>query len=409
MRKKIIWFVGATFLATALLAGCQTMLTHVKATKAMHEGRYEESIALFREVLKNNENNVEALKGLGETYLRMKKAPEAVAMLEKAHRLDPDDKVAGINLGLAYSLTEEYDKALQVWRPYVEKEPTSDLSAVVRKQITLALYKDAAKKAKAAVKQEAALQAAPGDPNALAVTYFSDKGLTAQSRPLQKAMAAMLITDLSKAKSLKVVERIRLQKLLEELQLGTSGLVEDKTAPRVGRLLGAGKIVTGNMLGAGGDKLDVKGLLTNVPTGGEVGRQHANGPVTEFFKIEKAIAFGILKDMGIRLTKEEEATIGRYATQSYPGLIYYGEGLDAQDRGEWDKAIEIFQKCLKEDPTGPCVAALLEAPSSGDAEASVDAAAMSESVGVAAEAAAAADAAAASDASGGGGGGGGGH
>jgi len=174
----------------------------------------------------------------------------------------------------------------------------------------------------------------------------------------------------------------------------------------VGRLLGAGKIVTGNMMGVGGDKLDVKGLLTNVPTGGEVGRQDASGLINEFFKIEKAIAFGILKDMGVQLSKEEEATIGRYATQSYPGLLYYGEGLDAQDRGEWDKAVAIFQKCVKEDPTGPCVAALQEAPSSGDAEASVDASAMSESVGVAAEEEAAA-AAAASDASGGGGGGGG--
>lgn len=406
MTRKVLWYVGLVFLAVALLAGCQMMLTHVKATKAMHEGRYDESISLYKEVLKTNENNVEALKGLGEAYLRIKRVPEAAATLEKAHRLDPDDKVAGINLGLAYSLSEDYDKALQVWRPYVEKEPDSNLSAVIRKQMTLALYKDAAKKAKAAVSQEAALQAAPGEPHALAVTYFSDKGLAAQSRPLQKAMAAMLITDLSKAKSLKVVERIRLQKLLEELQLGTSGLVEDKTAPRVGRLLGAGKIVTGNMMGVGGDKLDVKGLLTNVPTGGEVGRQDASGLINEFFKIEKAIAFGILKDMGVQLSKEEEATIGRYATQSYPGLLYYGEGLDAQDRGEWDKAVAIFQKCVKEDPTGPCVAALQEAPSSGDAEASVDASAMSESVGVAAEEEAAA-AAAASDASGGGGGGGG--
>ncbi|HOG15813.1 MAG TPA: tetratricopeptide repeat protein [Syntrophales bacterium] len=400
MARKITWYIGAAFLAIAFLAGCQTMLTHVKATRAMQEGRYEESISLFREVLKKNENNVEALKGLGETYLRMKKTPEAVAVLEKAHRLAPEDKVAGVNLGVAYNMNEQYDKAVQLWRPYVEKEPASNLSAVIRRQITLALYRDAAKKAKEAVKQEALLQAAPGEPNALAVTYFSDKGLTQQSKPLQKAMAAMLITDLSKTKSLKVVERIRLQKLLEEMQLGTSGLVDDGTAPRVGRLLGAGKVVTGNMIGEG-DKVDVKRLLMNVPTGGEVGRQDANGLVKEFFKIEKAVAFGILKDMGVQLSKEEEATIGRYASQSYPGLIYYGEGLDAQDRGEWDKAIAIFQKCLKEDPTGPCAAALLEAPSGDDAEASFDVGTMGNAVGVAA----ANDAAAAADSSGGGGGG----
>ncbi|HOG06731.1 MAG: tetratricopeptide repeat protein [Syntrophales bacterium] len=397
---------GGALLIILLLSGCQTILTHVKATKAMHDGRYEESVALFQEVLKKNDNNAEALKGLGETYLRMKKAPEAVAPLEKAHQLYPSDKVAGINLGLAYNMIGEHDKALQVWRPYVEKEPDTNLSIVIRKQMTLALYKDAAQKAKEALKNEtalrAALKASPGDPDTLAVTYFGDKGLTEQARPLQKAIAAMLITDLSKAQSLKVVERIRVQKLLEELRLGGSGIVDKRTAPRVGRLIGAGKIVTGNMLTAGNDKMDVKGLLTNVPTGGEIGRQDAGGPVKEFFKIEKAIAFGILKDLGVQLSRKEEETIGRYATQSYPGLLYFGEGLDAQDRGEWDKAIEIFQKCLKEDPTGPCSVALLDAPSGNDVEASVDAAAMASAMGTAQ----AEDASAAASSSGGGDGGG---
>jgi TolB-like protein len=242
------------------------------------------------------------------------------------------------------------------------------------------------------VRQEAVLQKASGDPNTLAVTYFGDTGLHEQAKPLGKALAAMLMTDLSKAKSLKVVERIRLQKLLEEIQLGTGGMVDPRTAPRVGSLLGAGKIVTGNMLVAGGEKIDVNSLLTSVPTGGEVGKQEAKGLLREFFKLEKAIAFGVLRDMGIPLTKEEEETIGRYASQSYAGLLYYGEGLDAQDRSEWDKAIAIFQKCLTEDPNGPCTTALLEAPSGDDAEASTSVVAL----GVLASTAAMADAAAAS-------------
>jgi tetratricopeptide (TPR) repeat protein len=400
--KRAWGVVGLAVLAAVFLSGCQTMITQVKANLAMQQGRYDESVALHREVLNKNENNVEALKGLGETYLRMKKEPEAAAVLEKAHRLSPDDKVVAINLGLAYNLQEEYDKALQIWRPVAEKDPNSNLSAVIRKQITLALYRDGTKRAKEAVRQEAALQAASGASNTLAVTYFGDKGLPEQASPLGKAFAAMLMTDLSKAKSLQVVERIRLQKLLEEIQLGTSGLVDLRTAPRVGRLLGAGKIVTGNML-AGGEKIDVSGLLTNVPTGSEVGKQEANGLLTEFFKIEKAIAFGILRDMGVPLTKEDKETIGRYATQSYRGLLYYGEGLDAQDRNEWDKAIAIFQKCLTEDPTGPCAAALLEAPSGNDAAASVSVTLMGVSVRAATEA----DNAAAAAASGGGGGDGG--
>jgi tetratricopeptide (TPR) repeat protein len=400
--KRAIWTICLAVLAAALLSGCQmsaTLVTQIKASKAMLEGRYEDSVALYREVLQKDADNVEALKGLGETYLRMKKEPEAVAVLAKALRLSPEDRMAAVNLGLAHSLNGEYDKAIGVWRAVIEKDPDSNLSAVLRKQITLALYKDAAKQAKEAVRREASLKTARGDANTLAVTYFGAKGQSEQSIPLRKAFAAMLITDLSKTKSLKVVERIRMERLLEEIRLGESGLVDARTAPRICRLLGAGKIVSGNLLVTGGGKMEISSLLTSVATKAEAGRQQASGPVNEFFKIEKAIAFGIVRDTGVSLTKTEEETIGRYATQSHRGLLYYGEGLDAQDRGEWDKAIAIFQKCLTEDPTGPCAAALLEAPSGDDAAAS-------DSVGGMATATAAAASADASAGSSGGDGGG---
>lgn len=397
--KRVLRMVGLVVLTALLLSGCQTLMTQLKANMAMQKGNYTDAVALYREILQKDEGNVEAWKGLGETYLRMKREAEAAKALENAHRLSPDDKVAAINLGLAYNLQGEYDKTLQLWRPIVEKDPESNLSAVIRKQITLVLYRAAEKQAREAVRQETALQAAPGAPNRLAITYFGDKGLPAQAKPLQKALAAMLMTDLSREPSLQVVERIRMQKLMEEIRLGESGLVDQRTAPRVGRLLGAGKVVTGNILASPGDKLAVYGLLTDVSTGGGVGKQEASGLLREFFKMEQAIAFGILRDMGIPLTKERTEAIGRYVAQSYQGLIYYGEGLDAQDRGEWDKAIVLFQKCLTEDPNGPCVNALREAPSGDDAAAAADMAGMAAAVGTAA----AADAAAASGGGDGGG------
>jgi curli biogenesis system outer membrane secretion channel CsgG len=65
----------------------------------------------------------------------------------------------------------------------------------------------------------------------------------------------MLITDLSEVKGLQIVERIKLQALVEEMGLGASGLVEANTAPRVGKLLGAQWLI-------GGDILDGKLYIT---------------------------------------------------------------------------------------------------------------------------------------------------
>ena len=50
---------------------------------------------------------------------------------------------------------------------------------------------------------------------------------------------------------IKVVERAILDKLLEELKLGSSELADKKTAIKVGRILGARLILTGTLINSG--------------------------------------------------------------------------------------------------------------------------------------------------------------
>ncbi len=478
-RSMILLLLAAVF----LLAGCGSVTLQVKANSALQNKRYDEALAAYQEILKADPNNTEALKGIGETYLRMKKSPEAISFLEKAYKADPDRRTV-INLGLAYAETGNYGKAIETWDVLLAREPDSNIANMVKKQRLLALYKDASKQAKQALAQERDLissgliarweatptpaqqetlreepppkpskktkrsrtsrkartsrkgktktemkaaaplpktRVAPAKPgiasvpketldkafpvndNTLAVSPFGEKGNTEKTKHLRKALAAMIITDLSKAKGIQVVERVRLQKLLDELKLGQSGIVDPATSPRIGRLLGAGKIVSGSMLGAGADDLHILRILTSVSTGKDLGDQDARGKAEEFFKLQKAIVFGILKDLGIRLTPADEEIINRYATRSYQGLLLYGEGLDWQDLGEWDKAIDAFTRCANVDPTGPCGPALAGSPSSGEAASGVEA--VVASITVAAEA----DVAAAQASGAGGGGGGGGH
>ncbi len=81
--------------------------------------------------------------------------------------------------------------------------------------------------------------------NTVAVLYFENKTGRSEFIPLQKGLALMLLTDLFKIRELQVVERIRIQALVEEMGLGASGMVDSQTTPRVGRLLGARLIIGG--------------------------------------------------------------------------------------------------------------------------------------------------------------------
>jgi curli biogenesis system outer membrane secretion channel CsgG len=60
-------------------------------------------------------------------------------------------------------------------------------------------------------------------------------------------MADMLVTELVNQKKFKVIERSELQKVMNEQEMGQSGLVSAETAAKIGKLLGLQYIITGSV------------------------------------------------------------------------------------------------------------------------------------------------------------------
>jgi len=65
-------------------------------------------------------------------------------------------------------------------------------------------------------------------------------------RAMSKGIAAIVIADLTQVPGLKVLEREKVQKLLAEMRLGESGLTENSTAVRTGRMMRAEKVIVGS-------------------------------------------------------------------------------------------------------------------------------------------------------------------
>jgi TolB-like protein len=63
---------------------------------------------------------------------------------------------------------------------------------------------------------------------------------------MAKGLAAMIIADLSKVPGLKVLEREKVQLLVDEARLGSSGIADPRSAVRTGQLLRAEKVIVGN-------------------------------------------------------------------------------------------------------------------------------------------------------------------
>ncbi|MCB2145254.1 MAG: hypothetical protein KQI81_02185 [Deltaproteobacteria bacterium] len=222
--------------------------------------------------------------------------------------------------------------------------------------------------ARQALAQEAALGAAQMPDNTLSVLYFSNSTGQPALDALSKGLAFMLMTDLSTIKGLTLVERVKLQALVEEMGLGASGLVDPGSAPRVGRLLGARFLVSGNLSGAvgsgsSGDALDEGAIsraletriridpgLLDVPSAQESDLPAAEGLVSVLFQIEKDLLFSIVEQLKISLSEKEKAALRIPLTTSGRALFYFFMGLDYSDRGMYDRAGSFYEKASQADP-----------------------------------------------------------
>lgn len=283
---------------------------------------------------------------LGFWYLKTGRIEEAIAEFATALKKEPGDPFSIYYLGLAYLNKEDFEKTIQIWKGYRNKI-NPQVEEEIERHLTLIQIAQSRKFAAKAVAEEKKLATVKPDSNTIAVCYYQDLSPDKSLRAFQKGLAAMIISDLTKIKSIKVVERIRLQALLEEMKLGQTGLVDSKTAPRLGRLLGAQNIVFGSLaLGS----IKAVTALASSDKGGVLGSASVSVDKEKFFELPMAIVRETANIMGVVLTDEEKKAIGVPHTKVYKALVYFGEALDALDAGKWKEANEFFNMAYKEDP-----------------------------------------------------------
>lgn len=203
--------------------------------------------------------------------------------------------------------------------------------------------------AKTAISQEQSQETVAAR-NTLAVLAFQNKSGQASLDPLQKGFAFMLMTDLHQVEGLQVVERVRLQALLEELKLGASGIVDSNSAPRVGKLLGASYLVGGDITSGQAPEIGIASDLLQVKDQSSLGRPSAGGQIEKIFDMEKKVLFEIIELLKVRLTREQRERLKKPLTTSYQALLYLSMGLDASDRGNYGAADFYYRKALEHDP-----------------------------------------------------------
>jgi TolB-like protein len=200
----------------------------------------------------------------------------------------------------------------------------------------------------------------------VAVLYFDYSGRDPELDPLRKGLAQMLISDLSAADAVRVVERERLEAVLAEQKLASSGKIDAKTAARVGKLLGARFLVLGSYFDVM-KSMRVDARLVDVETGQIVQSIGADGKADDFLGLEQKVAAG-LRDATARLAsapatvKETPARLDppparpRRPPPKLPKrlktdtAVKYGQALAALDAGKRSDARTLLGTVLTAQP-----------------------------------------------------------
>jgi len=184
----------------------------------------------------------------------------------------------------------------------------------------------------------------------IAVFPFANGGSYGQSKEdfdaLERGIAGMMISELSQNPAARVVEREQVQRLLDEQNLGAQGRVDPQTAAKVGKLVGARYVILGNFIDFYGDfRVDIR--LVNTETSEIVKTESDRQQREHLFDIIRNVAAKLMKDANLpalqRAASNEQRMNRQVPTEA---LTYYSRALLYQDRGQKDKAIEMFNRAI---------------------------------------------------------------
>jgi TolB-like protein len=192
-----------------------------------------------------------------------------------------------------------------------------------------------------------AASAATADaPKRVAVLYFDNNTKNRDYDVLQKGLADMLVTDLSAVESLQVVEREKLQSLIEELKLQKSRYFDPATAQKLGKVAGAEYAVTGAFAELD-PKMRIDVRLIEVATAKVIVADKVFGEKDKFFDLQQELVDRFIVGLNVKLKASARAKSG---VTDVDNLLKYSKGVDAADKGDLKAASAAMAEVVRDAP-----------------------------------------------------------
>ena len=211
------------------------------------------------------------------------------------------------------------------------------------------LIAEADRSAKEAVAAEQSLDVAKMPARSLAVLPFTVSEHDTLLTPLGFGLADLLSTDLAVSQQLKVVDRLRIGAVLRELKLVDEGVTDPRGGPRVGRLIGARRLLIGSIAAGPAGTLRLHARMIDVLGGTVEDLVTAEIPVSRIIDAEKSLALLLFERLGVTLTPAQRVAVQQQQTTQLAALVAFGRGAEADTRGDAIGAMAAFAEAARLD------------------------------------------------------------
>lgn len=211
------------------------------------------------------------------------------------------------------------------------------------------MISEADQEAKQAVAAESKIDAAKIPARSFAVMPFTVATRDTLLTPLGFGIADLLTSDLAHSPQLKLVERLHTDAILRELDLVDAGVVDPRTAPRVGKLMGARRILIGSIMSSGPRIVRLNARVVDVLSGTVQELTTADAPLDRIVDAEKELALLLFERLGIILTPAQRIIVEQKQTTQLAALVAYGKGVDADAHGDVAAALAAYGDAARID------------------------------------------------------------
>ncbi|MBX3175195.1 MAG: hypothetical protein KF709_12325 [Gemmatimonadaceae bacterium] len=173
--------------------------------------------------------------------------------------------------------------------------------------------------------------------------------------PLSKGIADLLITSMAQNPGIRLVERENIERILAEQNLARDGRVDDATAARVGKLLGARHMLTGSFVTDRSGTMVITIKSIDSETGRIAYTDMHRGKTEDFLMLVDQLAEktnrGLkLPELTAQARQTSEARSERQRRVPFQAVMMYSRALSAQDAGNKAEALTLFNQTIERFP-----------------------------------------------------------